>query len=237
MDNLKTFSPLDKALAWSVHLFTASGLVAGFMAILAINQLEWREAMLWLMLCLVIDGIDGTFARLFKVKEVLPHIDGKTIDYVIDFATYAIIPAYFFHEANLVDEQWKLPCTSIILLVSAIYYGKSGMVSNDMYFIGFPVLWNMVVFFLFFVFDFSNVWNAILIIIFAVLHFVPVKIVYPSQASKFKTLTLINTVIFIVSSLVVLWMYPERNDWWISSVILATGYYALMAIFNTWIEN
>ncbi len=237
MNNIKTYSPLQKTLAWSVHLFTASGLVAGFMAILAINNLEWREAMLWLMLCLVIDGMDGTFARLLKVKEVLPHIDGKTIDYVIDFATYAIIPAYFFHEANLVEESWRLPCTSIILLVSAVYYGKDGMVSNDMYFIGFPVLWNMVVFFLFFVFDFTSMWNAILIITFAILHFIPIKFVYPSQASKFKTLTLINTIIFIVSSVVILWIYPERNVWWVSSVILTTGYYALMAIFNTWIEN
>ena len=36
-----------------------------------------------------LDGIDGTFARMAKVKEVLPHVDGKMIDYVIDFFTYA----------------------------------------------------------------------------------------------------------------------------------------------------
>ena len=80
---MNSFSPLEKTLAWSVHLFTASGLVAGFMAILAINEKEWRVAMLWLVACLVIDGVDGTFARLFKVKEVLPEIDGKIIDYVV----------------------------------------------------------------------------------------------------------------------------------------------------------
>jgi phosphatidylcholine synthase len=234
---MNTYSPVQKVLAWSVHLFTASGLVAGFMAILAINEMEWRNAMLWLMVCLVIDGVDGTFARLFKVKEVLPNMDGKIIDYVIDFATYAIIPAYFFHEANLVEDSWRMPCTAIILLVSALYYGKDGMVSNDMYFIGFPVLWNMVVFFLFFVFDFASIWNGILIIIFAILHFVPVKFVYPSQATKFKTLTLINTVIFIGASVAILWIYPERNGWIIGSVIVSTGYYAVMAIFNTWIEK
>ncbi|MEM6966205.1 MAG: hypothetical protein AAF573_15680 [Bacteroidota bacterium] len=233
---MKTYSPLEKTLAWSVHVFTSSGLVAGFMAILAINKQDWREAMLWLIVCLVIDGIDGTFARLFKVKEILPHIDGKTIDYVIDFATYAIIPAYFFHQANLVGEDWKLPCTAIILLVSAIYYGKDGMVSNDMYFIGFPVLWNMVVFFMFFVFDFSYFWNVLLIVLFAVLHFIPVKFVYPSQATKFKSLTILNTVIFIISAIVVLWMYPERNIWWIGSIILATVYYGVMAVYNTWVE-
>ena len=234
---MNTYSPIQKALAWSVHIFTASGLIAGFMAILAINEKDWRIAMLWLLVCFVIDGVDGTFARLFKVKEVLPHIDGKTIDYVIDFATYAIIPAYFFYEAGLVDETWKLPCTSILLLVSAIYYGKTGMVSNDMYFIGFPVLWNMVVFFLFFVFDFSNIWNAFFILIFAVLHFIPIKFVYPSQTQKFKFLTLLNTVVFFISSIAILWFYPERNMWLIGSILIATGYYVMLAIYNTWFEK
>lgn len=234
---MSTYSSLQKTLAWSVHVFTASGLVAGFMAILAINEQEWRIAMLWLIACLVIDGIDGTFARLFKVKEVLPHIDGKTIDYVIDFATYAIIPAYFFHQADLVAEDWKLPCTSIILLVSAIYYGKDGMVSNDMYFIGFPVLWNMVVFFLFFVFEFSYVWNAVFVVIFAIMHFIPIKFVYPSQTKHFKIITLLVTIVFIISAIMILWNYPERNIWWIGSIIFTVGYYALMAIYNTWIEK
>ena len=108
---------LEKSLAWSVHIFTASGLWAGFMAILAINHHNWRSAMFWLLACLIIDGIDGTFARMFRVKEVLPYMDGKTIDYVIDFATYAIIPAYFFYESELVTADWRLPLTFLILMV------------------------------------------------------------------------------------------------------------------------
>ena len=136
----------QKTLAWAVHIFTASGLLCGFMAILAINEKDWRTTMFWLLACLVIDGIDGTFARLLKVKEVLPFMDGKMMDYVIDFATYAIIPAYFFYETELVTANWKLPLTFLILLVSALYYGKVGMVSVDNYFMGFPVLWNMVIF-------------------------------------------------------------------------------------------
>ena len=50
---------LEKSLAWSVHIFTASGLLAGFMAILAVQAHNWRAAMFWLLACLVIDGIDG----------------------------------------------------------------------------------------------------------------------------------------------------------------------------------
>ena len=92
------YSFLQKTFAWSVHLFTASGLVAGFLALLAVQQKDWRTAMLWLIAALIIDGLDGTFARLAKVKKVIPYMDGTTMDYVIDFATYAIIPAYMFYQ-------------------------------------------------------------------------------------------------------------------------------------------
>lgn len=105
----QSFDTSSKFLAWFAHLFTASGLLAGFMAILAISEKNRRAAMTWLLVALVIDGVDGTLARKFKVKEILPDFDGKILDYVIDFANYAIIPAYFFYQSELVRESWALP--------------------------------------------------------------------------------------------------------------------------------
>jgi len=233
----KTYSPIQKALAWSVHIFTASGLIAGFMAILAINEKDWRTAMFWLSITLLIDGIDGTFARMFKVKEVLPHIDGKTIDFVVDFATYAIIPAYFFYAAELVPEAWNLPCTFLILLVSALYYGKEGMVSADMYFIGFPVLWNIVVFYLVFVFQASPFINVFLIFAFAIAHFIPIKFAYPSQGSHFQKPSLFVSALFLFVMLAILYLFPERNT---ILTILAWGcglYFGFLAVYDTWFEG
>ena len=234
---MSSFSPIQKVLAWSVHVFTASGLLAGFMAILAIEQKDWKMAMVWLVVCLLIDGIDGTFARLFNVKEVLPHVDGKTMDYVIDFATYAIIPAYFFHQTELVSEMWRFPCTAVILLVSAIYYAREGMVSKDYYFIGFPVLWNLVVFYLFFVVQFSPIINTILIIVFAIMHFIPIKFAYPSQTSKLRVLTVGVTAIFFAILVGILHYYPVRKMWLAGSALLVVGYFGILAVYNTWIEE
>ena len=207
------------------------------MSILAINAQDWRQAMLWLVLCLIIDELDGSLARVFRVKEVLPYMDGKTIDYVIDFATYAIIPAYFFYEAHLVSEAWRLPCTAIILLVSALYYGKQGMVTDDLYFLGFPVLWNMVVFYLLFVFPFESTGNVVLVFFFAILHFLPIKFVYPSQGRRFRRLSIGVTIVFIATLAAILWFYPQRIFWLTLLAYLTAGYYALMAIYNTWIED
>lgn len=225
----------QKAAAWSVHIFTSTGIVAGFMAILAIQEKDFRVAALWLVVALIIDGIDGTFARMANVKKVLPHMDGQTIDYVIDFATYAIIPAYFFHESNLVAEELRLPLSALILLVSAIYYGKTGMVTDDYYFLGFPVLWNMVVVCHFFLLDFSQTWNAVFIILYAILHFVPIKFVYPSRAPRWQGWTIGNTVLFIGSLAAAIWFYPEKNDWLTWAGYLSIGYYAGAAIYDTWV--
>jgi len=233
----KSFTIIEKVLAWSVHLLTASGLVAGFMAILAINEKAWRGAMLWLVLALVIDGIDGTFARIFRVQEVLPQMNGKTMDYIIDFATYAIIPAYFIYQAGLIAPPFNLPCIIVILLVSALYYSKEGMVSDDNYFIGFPVMWNMVAFYMFFVFSFSSTVNILAVLFFAVLHFVPIKFVYPSRVKHFRRLTILITVILILDFAVVLWFHPVKYYWLSAIANIAALYYGGMAIYNTWLEE
>ncbi|HHS95828.1 MAG TPA: phosphatidylcholine/phosphatidylserine synthase [Phaeodactylibacter sp.] len=230
----KQYSFIARALAWGVHLFTASGLVSGFMAILAINEKDWQEAMLWLLLCLLIDGIDGSFARLFKVKEVLPNVDGKTIDYVIDFATYAIIPAYFFYMAEIVPEAWQLPCVMIILMVSVLYYGKEGMVSADNFFVGFPVMWNMVVFYQIFILPQIEMLQVAWVHVFAILHFVPIKFAYPSQNTRFFKMTLLVTVLFFLMILSAVYFYP-LVPLWVKGLAYATAaYYGGLGLWVTW---
>ena len=229
-----TFSIPQKIAAWSVHIFTASGLVAGFMAILAVHEHDFRMAAIWLIVCQIVDGIDGTFARMAKVKEVLPNMNGSTIDYVIDFATYAIIPAFFFYEAALAPANILLLITSIILVVSALYYGKEGMVSEDYYFIGFPVMWNIVVFFLFFIFQLPPWGNVAIILFFAILHFVPIKFVYPSRATRFQGLTIAMTVMILASLGAAIWFYPERSMLYTWGAIISCSYFGIMAIWDTW---
>ena len=224
-----------KAAAWSVHIFTSSGLITGFLAILAVHNHDFRMAAIWLLICLVIDGIDGTFARLAEVKKVLPNMNGTTIDYVIDFATYAIIPAFFFYEAGFVSDPWNLPLTSVILLVSALYYGKEGMVSADYYFIGFPVMWNVFVFFLFFIFQLPGWANAALVLVFAALHFIPIKFVYPSRATRLQGLTIAFVVAHIAALVAAIWIYPERSITATWVAIITAIYFGVMAIWDTWV--
>ena len=225
-----------KLAAWSVHLFTASGLLAGFMGLLAAVEKDYRAAMLWMLATLVIDGIDGTFARMARVQEVLPNVSGKTIDYVIDFFTYCILPAYLFWVAiDDMPETPRLVGAFLMLMSGAIYYGLEGMVSADgKHFVGFPVLWNMVVYVFIFVVP-NLAWPLVLglVVLFTILHFVPVLFAYPSHGGRWWIATLVATVVFIGAAVVNVYYYPEPVGWarWVT--IIATIYYAVLAAVDT----
>ena len=230
-------SIFQKALAWSVHLLTSLGIVAGFMALLSTQSHDWRRAMIWLVVALIIDGVDGFFARLFRVKETLPFINGQNIDYVVDFVNYAFIPAFMFYEAALVPHEWNLPLSIGILLVSSLYYGRNEMVTADNYFIGFPVLWNMVMFYYIFISDFASfhyIWITILI---CTLHFIPIKMAYPSQNHRMRLPTFFVFLLFLVTMVLAIYYYPVKLVW---IAVLAYGvlaYFSMLMIYDTFVRN
>ena len=54
---------LKKGIAWSVHAFTTSGIVLGFLALVAVLKNDAVAAFMWLGLALFVDGVDGSLAQ------------------------------------------------------------------------------------------------------------------------------------------------------------------------------
>ena len=229
--------------AWLVHMFTASGIIPAFFAIVAVSQQDYLMVFLMLMLAHFIDGVDGTLARRARVTEVLPWMSGKMMDCIIDFSTYAIIPAYAMYMAqgfwpNV--EGLKEITIMLVLLVSTLYYGKEGMVSSDYYFVGFPVLWNWVAFYLYYVFIWPGWANVLLIWVCAILHFVPIKYVYPSRSSHLMPLNLMVFFLLVVGSLGVLLISEDVLLWdhlLFPCKIASTGalfYFVFLGLYISW---
>ncbi|HXQ32459.1 MAG TPA: CDP-alcohol phosphatidyltransferase family protein, partial [Anaerolineales bacterium] len=143
------YSTRRKLLAWGVHIFTASGVVVGLLALVAIVHHDYRTALLWLFIAVLIDTVDGTLARTVQVKEVLPDVDGRMLDYVIDFTNDVIFSALFLYEAGLLPSSVRLICCGAILLVSCYHYTNLKAITDDFHFRGFPAMWNFVVFYIF----------------------------------------------------------------------------------------
>lgn len=203
------------------------------MAMISIDQEDWRSCFLWLFVCFIIDSVDGSLARKFRVKEVLPFMDGKNIDYIIDFATYALIPAFFFYKAEMVAPEHMYISLAIILLSAALYYGKVGMVAEGQYFVGFPVLWNFVVFFQFFICGNQPLLNFVSVIFFGILHFIPLKFAYPSMTKKFFWSHLIFSVLGLVGAAAVLYYFPLEKEIFRVMAIVGAVYFSGFAVFDT----
>ena len=135
----------ETAAAWAVHAFTASGIVFGFLAMVSLLQGDKVATFLWLGVALFVDGIDGTLARRFRVKEVVPQFDGIILDSVIDFFTYVAVPALMIYWFDLVPPGWETIAAATILAVSTYTFSNVNMKSHDFYFVGFPALWNVAV--------------------------------------------------------------------------------------------
>ena len=100
------------AAAWGVHLFTSSGIVLGLLALIAIERGEPRQALLWLLLALLVDGVDGTLARAAKVQERLPRIDGAALDLIIDYLNYVFIPVLLIWHGRYLPDGLALPLSA-----------------------------------------------------------------------------------------------------------------------------
>ena len=190
----------DKIAAWAVHGFTASGAVLGFLAIISIFNNDLVGAFLWLGLALLIDGIDGTLARKIGVLDKTPNIDGSTLDNVIDYLNYVIIPALMIYWFQMVPNGWEIILPAGMFAVSLYTFANMNMKTNDYYFSGFPAVWNIVVLY-FYILNTHPIINVIIILLLFIFTFIPIKFVHPLRVKKIRNLTIFCTVLWSATTL------------------------------------
>ena len=190
----------DKIAAWAVHGFTASGAVLGFLAIISILNNDLVGAFLWLGLALLIDGIDGSLARKIGVLDKTPNIDGSTLDNVIDYLNYVIIPALMIYWFQMVPNGWEIILPAGMFAVSLYTFANMNMKTNDYYFSGFPAVWNIVVLY-FYILNTHQMINVIIILLLFIFTFIPIKFVHPLRVKKIRNLTIFCTVLWSATTL------------------------------------
>lgn len=196
MDDRPRPSPGAYAAAWGVHLFTSLGVVIAFLSLLAIERGEPREALLWLLLALGIDGIDGSLARAAHVRQRLPRIDGEALDLVIDYLTFVFLPVLFIWRGGYLPGSLAMPLCAAILSSSLYVFARRDMKTDDGYFRGFPAVWNVVAFY-FFVLAPGPPAAAITVAALLIMTFAPVHVVHPFRVTEYRP---------VLVSLAMLWM-------------------------------
>jgi phosphatidylcholine synthase len=216
--------------AWLVHLYTGSGVVLALLATRAVIESNYRAAFFWLWLQVVVDSTDGILARRARVSERIPWFDGSKLDDIVDYLTYVFVPALCVWRALLVPDAWTIPIASAMLLASAYGFNRSDAKTSDHYFTGFPSYWNAVVFYLL-VAGWSSYVNAIVLLTFVALVFIPIRYLYPSRTTVFRTLTNVTGCIWSALMLLMLWQYPNVSKlvMWVSLAFPA--YYLTLSLW------
>ena len=179
-----------RAAAFCVHVFTALGAGLGLLALLAAVDKRWAEMFAWLMLALVVDGIDGALARRFDVRNLAARWSGDTLDLVVDILTWVFVPAYAIVAAGLLPAPLAVPLGVAIVVTSALYFADGEMKMSGHYFQGFPGAWNVVAFFLLLLRP--NPWvNAAIVAGLCVLTFVKLPFLHPFRVERGRFITIL----------------------------------------------
>lgn len=183
--------------ALSVHLLTATGAVLSMLAMLAAVEGDWSEMFWWLVVALVVDGIDGPLARRFRVKDNWPTYDGVLMDLIIDYLTYVFIPAFALFQSGLLNGWTGWVAIIVIVYGSVIYFADTRMKTRDNSFAGFPACWNMVVLVLFALHPHWVVTLAIVIALAAAM-FTNIKFIHPVRTERWRAISLPMAVAWVI---------------------------------------
>ena len=192
-------TPLTVA-AFAVHAFTACGAACALLALIAAVGGKWPDMFLWLGVALVIDGIDGTFARRLRVAEVLPRWSGEVLDLVVDVMNYVFVPAYALAAGGLLPASLATPLGILVVVTGSLYFADRWMKTSDYYFRGFPAVWNVAAFYLFVLKPPPWV-SASAIVALAILTFVPVHFIHPVRLAHLRLLTIAALVLWSLLAL------------------------------------
>jgi phosphatidylcholine synthase len=223
---------MERVAAWAVHAYTASGAVLGLLMVHFAYQGE-VERVLWLFLvAMVIDGSDGILARRFRVKEVVPQIDGALLDNIVDYLTYAFAPMVLLWATGaLPDGAWGGVVAAVPLVASCYQFTRSDAKTDDHSFLGFPSYWNVLAFYVV-VLELDVAVTTALVLVFAVLVFVPVKYLYPSRTETLWYLNMSLATLWLVLFGVIVAMLPDAP---LVLVLLSLGYLAYYVALSLWL--
>lgn len=232
--------PLKYLAAWAVHVFTASAACIGIFTLSKIYQHDYIMA-LWLMsITVFIDAVDGSLARIVGVKAILPKIDGALLDNIVDYLNYVVTPCFFLIvNPGMLPPQYMGLLVTAISMTSAYQFCQDDAKTPDHFFKGFPCYWNISVFYMY-IFNTSATLNAMILLLLSVLIFVPVKYVYPSrldyltESKILKILMHCCSVLYGISSLMLLVIYPNTSS---ICLTLSLGYivmYLFLSFYRTY---
>lgn len=214
--------PTDQSVGRFIHAFTASGIIVGMLALIAVLDGSPRSAVLLLILAQLIDGIDGPLARRYDIATSMPRYNGEVLDLVIDYVTCVLVPATFAWQFRVLPHNVAGEITvALMLTTSALWFSRTDMMTADHWFRGFPGVWNLVVPTLWLLHAPGEI-TVMALVGLSVLSMSDVEFAHPVQVTQRRRATVSVTAVWIVT-IVVLTVLDAPNPTVFMVAVLLLG--------------
>lgn len=236
------FTPqTSKRAGYVLHVLTASGAAAGLVALQAVFNSEWRQALLWLIVCQVLDGLDGPIARRIDVTIHAPRIDGHILDLVVDYLTCVVVPVALLARLELLPLHFEVWVAGAIFISSALWFARIDQETDDHWFNGFPAVWNLVVPSLL-ILHASPQTVMIVSILLCISQLTTIKFPHLVRVQWLRKVTLPLTVIYLVNLTYLSWTYSDESGSHPNGIEIAIllgfpAYIAALSIYRTWFKK
>ena len=225
---------LLRLLCWGVHLYTATGVLWGLLALLAIQKNHFAEAYVWMAVAVVVDSSDGPLARWLEVRRHVPEFDGALLDNIVDYLTWTFVPLMLVHQAGWMPAGWW-PVLGVAMMSSLYNFSRADAKQSEKgFFRGFPSYWNFAVF----IVDvgvrrLGPEAVALFLLGLSALSFAPVRFVYPNKATRFRPFFVWGSWATAPLFFAMFATYPAVPTW---MLLLASVYPILYIALSIWLD-
>jgi phosphatidylcholine synthase len=233
----KEFTRQQFGRAWLVHVFTTLGIVASMLALRDVlygDVTHAKRAIFWLLMTLLIDGVDGPIARALEVERRVPLIDGFLLDLIIDYVACVIVPACFMYEFHVVpNNNFGVFVLCVVVFTSAIWFARKDMETEDHWFRGFPAAWNIVGPVMYLLEAREGV-GAVISLILSVLTLTTMPYPHIARARFMRYWTWAGTVCWIGGVSAGMFALPHHHEWIRVLLYVGSAYFVVLAGIRTW---
>jgi len=217
-----------RVMRMTVNLITCLGAGIATYSIIVAFQGNIRIAWFWIALTVLIDAVDGTLIRSFRLKTLCPSFDGERLDEYADLVMFVIAPVL------IMFANGQLPANLMgILTIIAVVGGSCLQFSyqdakTSTAFWGFPAYWNIVYFYAWALgaSPESVIWLSWVL---TICLFLPIPFVYPSRTPHLRGFTLIMGCLWGVVLLWFLWN-PGLDAIWVYGSMAYPIYYIFISV-------
>jgi phosphatidylcholine synthase len=206
-----------RILGYAVHAYTASGVVFAFLAAWEMMSAECdpRSVFACLLAAVLIDATDGPLARWVDVGRTAPAIDGRVIDDLLDYLTYAFLPLLLIVRMGWLPAGWEWTVTPAMGASLFGFAHVNAKFDEEGFFRGFPSYWNIFAFYAGWISATLDPWiTAAMLWLLAVLTVSPIRLLYPNRApAPWRIPILAGAALWAVVLAAMIPTYPRVPPW------------------------